>query len=267
MGPSALLVAARYCRERGALLIVDPPSAWHTADDALRAMRDWQFSTEDALMYFPRIFAHDKLRGHFESFAPCGAVAGMLARIDESSPVWGPANSMMRCCGPGTGRPAWLRKTAARGSRCSASTRCKRCARSRASAPNRARSARGAAGAQDWQSLAARRLALFIVNSIEHGTRWVRRADPEMDVAEAVATQTRLFFEQLYEAGAFPGRRIEEAFFVICDRRYNRRMPLRSSEFQFLIGFAATRPAEFHGFRISHSVAGTQGAVGEPQSH
>jgi hypothetical protein len=105
VGPSALLVAARYCKERGALLIVDPPAAWLTADDALRGMREWEFSTEDALMYFPRILAHDKLRGHFESFAPCGAVAGMLARIDESSPVWGPAKLDEAVLRPGY-RPA-----------------------------------------------------------------------------------------------------------------------------------------------------------------
>ena len=43
------------------------------------------FVSENALMYFPRILAHDKLRGHFESFAPCGAVAGMIARSDDAS--------------------------------------------------------------------------------------------------------------------------------------------------------------------------------------
>src|SRR3979490_3410363 len=85
VGPSALLVGARYCKERRALLIVDPPSTWHTADDALRGMRDWNFFSENALMYFPRGLAHDKLRGNFESFAPCGAVAGMLARCAEAA--------------------------------------------------------------------------------------------------------------------------------------------------------------------------------------
>ena len=93
VGPSALLVAARYCKERRALLIVDPPAAWHTADDALRGLRDWDFASENALMYFPRILAHDKLRGHFESFAPCGAVAGMLARSDEASSGVGPGEA------------------------------------------------------------------------------------------------------------------------------------------------------------------------------
>jgi hypothetical protein len=32
--------------------------------------------------------------------------------------------------------------------------------------------AAGTAGAQEWQSLAGAALALFIVNSIERGTRW-----------------------------------------------------------------------------------------------
>jgi len=258
VGPSALLVAARYCKERGALLIVDPPAAWHTADDALRAMRDWEFSTEDALMYFPRILAHDKLRGHFESFAPCGAVAGMLARIDESSPVWGPAKLDEAVLRPGY-RPTCLVAEDRRARLAMRGVNTLQAVRSVARIGAKPRTlARGAAGAQDWQNLAVRRFALFIVNSIEQGTRWVRNADHEMDVAEAVSTQTRLFFEQLYEAGAFPGRRIEEAFFVKCDRRYNSPDAARRNEFQFLIGFAATRHAEFHGFRISHSVAGTK---------
>ncbi len=38
VGSSALLVAARLCRQHRALLIVDPPADWHTADAALRAM-------------------------------------------------------------------------------------------------------------------------------------------------------------------------------------------------------------------------------------
>jgi uncharacterized protein len=256
VGPSALLVAARYCKERRALLIVDPPLAWHTADDALRALRDWEFSTENALMYFPRILAHDKLRGHFESFAPCGAVAGMLARTDESSPVWGPAKLEDAVLRPGY-RPTCLVAEDRRTRLAMRGVNTLQAVRSVARIGVKPRTlAWGVAGAQDWQSLAARRLALFIVNSIERGTRWVRTAEPQVNVADAVSTQTRIFFEQLYEAGAFPGRRIEEAFFVICDRRFNSPGAERSNEFRFLIGFAATRRTEFHSFRISHSASG-----------
>ena len=94
VGPIALLVGARICKERRALLIVDPPAAWNTADDALRGMRDWNFADENSVMYFPRVLAHDKLRGHFRVILlRSGSVAGILARGDEASGVWAPHKS------------------------------------------------------------------------------------------------------------------------------------------------------------------------------
>jgi uncharacterized protein len=258
VGSSALLVAARYCKLRRALLIIDPPSAWHTADDALRAMRDWNFSTENALMYFPRILAHDKLRGHFEAFAPCGAVAGMLARTDEVYPVWGPAKLEEAVLRPGY-RPTCLIGEDRRMRLLRHGVNTLQAVRTVSRTGSKPRTlAAGTAGAADWQNLAARRFALFVVNSIERGTRWVLTADPRVDVAEIVAAQTRTFFEQLHEAGAFAGRRREEAFFVTCNRRAGASGDARLQEFQFLIGFAATRRMEFHSFRISHSAKGSK---------
>ena len=254
VGPSALLVGERYCKQRRALLIIDPPSGWHTADDALRALRDWDFSTENALMYFPRIFAHDKLRGHFESFAPCGAIAGMLARTDETSPVWGAAKLEEAVLRPGY-RPTCLVAEDRRVRLLQRGVNTLQAVRSVARIGVKPRTlAAGTAGAQEWQSLGARRLALFIVNSIERGTRWAAAAEPGADVANGVTAQVRNFFVQLYEAGAFAARRMEEAFFVICDPRVNSP---DSRGFQFLIGFAATRRMEFHSFRISHSASGS----------
>lgn len=254
VGPSALLVGERYCKQRRALLIIDPPSGWHTADDALRALRDWDFSTENGLMYFPRIFAHDKLRGHFESFAPCGAIAGMLARTDETSPVWGTAKLEEAVLRPGY-RPTCLVAEDRRVRLLQRGVNTLQAVRSVARIGVKPRTlAAGTAGAQEWQSLGARRLALFIVNSIERGTRWAAAAEPGADVANGVTAQVRNFFVQLYEAGAFAARRMEEAFFVICDPRVNSP---DSRGFQFLIGFAATRRMEFHSFRISHSASGS----------
>jgi uncharacterized protein len=258
VGPSALLVAVLFCKQRRALLIVDPPSAWQTADDALRAMREWDFSSENALMYFPRILAHDKLRGHFESFAPSGAVAGMLARSDEAAPVWGATKLEEAVLRPGY-RPTCLVAEDRRKQLAIRGVNTLQAVRSVARIGVKPRTlAAGAAGAAEWQSLAARRLALFIVNSIEHGTRWVLGTQARAQAAETVTAQVRIFFEQLYEAGAFAGRRMEEAFFVICDRRNNASGNARSNEFRFLIGFAAARPKEFHSFRISHSSAGSK---------
>lgn len=255
VGPSALLVGTRYCKERRALLLIDPPSDWHTADDALRGMRHWDFFNENALMYFPRILAHDKLRGHFELFAPCGAVAGMLARSDEMFPLWAPAKAEETVLRPGY-RPSCLVAEDRRMKLATLGVNTIQAVRSAARIGVRPRTlAAGTAAASEWQYLAARRLALLIVNSIERGTRWVAVAPPHVEVADLVTMQVRAFFEQLYDAGAFGARSMEEAFFVICEQRAAQDSgTLR--DFQLLIGFAAARKLEFHSFRISQSASG-----------
>jgi hypothetical protein len=258
VGPSALLVAARYCKERRALLIVDPPSMWQTADDALSGLRDWNLSNENALMYFPRVLAHDKLRGHFESFAPCGAVAGMLARCDESSPVWLSADREEPILRPGF-RPACLVGEDRRLRLASLGVNTLQAVRSAARVNVRLRTLAASNTANaDWRYLSARRFALFILGSIEQGTRWVVAAGSNTEVAEGVTAQVRAFFEGLHAAGSFGTRRMEEAFFVICDERVNNSAAISCGEVQFLIGFAASREHEFHSFRVSHSTAGSK---------
>jgi uncharacterized protein len=258
VGPSALLVAARYCKERRALLIVDPPSMWQTADDALSGLRDWNFANENALMYFPRVLAHDKLRGHFESFAPCGAVAGMLARYDESSPVWFCAEREEPILRPGF-RPACLVGEDRRIRLASLGVNTLQAVRSPARMNVRLRTLAASNTANaDWRYLSARRFALFILGSIEQGTRWVVAAGSSAEVAENLTAQVRAFFEELHAAGSFGTRRTEQAFFVICDERVNNSSALSCGEVQFVIGFAASRDHEFHCFRLSHSAAGSK---------
>jgi len=259
VGPSALLVAARYCKQRSALLIVDPPSGWQTVDDALSGLRDWNFFNENALMYFPRVLAHDKLRGHFESFAPCGAVAGMLARFDESSPVWLSADReeepILR---PGF-RPACMVSEDRRIRLANLGVNTLQSVRSTARMNVRLRTLAGSNTANaDWRYLGARRLALFILSSIEHGTRAGMAAGAAAEVSEKTAAQVRTFFEGLLEAGTFGPRRMEEAFFVICDERVNNSSALSRGEIQIVIGFAASREHEFHCFRVLQSAAGSK---------
>jgi hypothetical protein len=240
VGPSALLVGARYCKERRALLIVDPPAGWHTADDALRGMREWQFSTENALMYFPRLLAHDKLRGHFEEFAPCGAVAGMLARCDEASPVWMPPKGEAAVLRPGY-RPTCLVAEDRRMRLAAVGVNTILAMRSAARIGVAARTlAAGTATTADWRFLAARRFALFILNSVEHGTRWLAGSPQNIAAVEAAAAQVRTFFEALPEPkGFFAG-------------------PEQDGGLHLLIAFAARTEPGIHGFRIVHSASGSK---------
>jgi uncharacterized protein len=261
VGPSALLVAGRYAKERRALLIVDPPSSWQTADDALHGLADWNFYNENAFMYFPRVLAHDKLRGHFESFAPCGAVAGMLARYDDNSPVWMPAEREDPILRPGF-RPASMVSEDRRLKLAALGVNTLQATRSTVRPTVRPRTLAAAnTGSADWRYLSQRRLALFILGSIEQGTRWVVTT-PAAEIADRLTAQVRTFFEHLHESGTFGLRVPKDSYFVICDERINNSQAFSiaraSGEIQFVVGFAASREHEFHCFRISQSLEGSK---------
>ncbi len=256
VGPSALLVAARYCMERRAMLIIDPPAEWTSAEAAIRGMHSWNVSSANALMYFPRILAHDKLRGRFEVFAPCGAVAGMLARSDESWPVWSAVEGEEPVLRPGF-RPSATVTDPARMRLAAMGVNTLMATRSSGILASPRTLAAGSAGNADWKYLSARRLSLFIMNSIERGTRWVVFRPPGSSVATQVREQVMEFLESLNHAGAFLGRAPGDAFYVICDERINPA-ERAAQGFNILVGYAALRPGEFHSFIITHSVSGTR---------
>jgi hypothetical protein len=244
VGLCTLLVATRYCRQRRAILIVDPPAPWLTVEDAVRGMGDWNLACEDAVMYFPRILAHDKLRGRFETFAPCGAVAGLLSRSEGTDdPILRPGYRPNCLVAPD--RRARL---AALGVNTFHSVRA-----SGHPAPRPRTLACAHASAPEWKFLAARRFALWVIDSIERGTRWVAYADRDPQVAALVEAQVRAFFAQLHRTGGFGDRSAEDAFFVICDARVNPDADAAAPVFHLLIGFAAERAGEFHAYRITHA--------------
>jgi phage tail sheath protein FI len=258
VGLSTLLVAGRFCRERRAMLIIDPPSTWSSSAAALDGMRHWPFRSEDAAMYFPRIVAFDRLRGRFEMFAPCGVAAGMIARCDESWPVWSAAEGDDAILRPGI-RPAWNVSMADRTRLMTAGINLLQSVRL---APRYSASPRtlasGSAAVSDWRYLSARRLALFVMTSVERGTRWMsfeRNAQSTWTLARA---QVEAFLESLYAEGAFVGRSGEEGYFVVCDERVNTRETMRAGKFNLAYGFAATKPGEYHVFLVTHGPGGSR---------
>ena len=81
--------AANYCVTRRALFIVDPPAAWTSAGAAISGVDTLMTRTANAAVYFPRLRASDPLQGGAAAdFAPCGAVAGIMARTDAARGVW-----------------------------------------------------------------------------------------------------------------------------------------------------------------------------------
>jgi len=257
VGLSTLLVAGRFCRERRAMLIIDPPSEWSSNAAALDGLRHWPFRSEDAAMFYPRIVAFDRLRGRFELFAPCGVAAGMIARCDESWPVWSAAEGDDAILRPGL-RPAWNVSNADRTRLVNAGINLLQSVRVPprfASSPRTLAS--GAAAVSDWRYLSARRLALFIVTSIERGTRWMLFERNVPATWARARAQVEAFLASLYAEGAFVGRSGEEGYFVVCDERINNEETLRAGKFNLAFGFSASKPGDYHAFLVCHSASGS----------
>ncbi|HEU5136008.1 MAG TPA: hypothetical protein VFU13_12735 [Steroidobacteraceae bacterium] len=261
VGLSTLLVAGRFCRERRAILLVDPPSSWASSAAALDGMRHWPFRSEDAAMFFPRVVAFDRLRGRFELFAPCGVAAGIIARCDESAPVWSAAEGDAPILRHGM-RPAWNVNNSDRARLTNAGINLLQAVRVPPKFATTPRTlASGSAAVSDWRYLSARRLALFVLTSIERGTRWMlfeRNAPATWNLARA---QVEAFLDSLYAEGAFVGRSGELSYFVVCDERVNTLETMRAGKINLAFGFAATKAGEYHAFIVTHQPSGSRGKV------
>jgi hypothetical protein len=252
VGLSTLLVASKFCRERHAILLVDPPSTWISPKTALDALRNWPFRSDNAVMYFPRVQSFDRLRGRAETFASCGAAAGMIARSDEGSPVWSAIETEESFLRPGL-RPAAVvsDQERVRLSQTGVNTLVSSRSNVRQGLSPRTLAA-GSTGASDWKYLSARRLALFVASSIEQGTRWVLLEPNIPSTWERARAQVDAFLEALAEQGAFPGTPPDETHFAIADDRVNRAQTVAEGKFNLLYGFATSKPGEFDTWMVTH---------------
>lgn len=258
VGPSTLLVANRYCRDRRVLLLVDPPLAWETPEAAIAGIRGWGFASDTAVMFFPRLLALDKLRGRFESFAPCGAVAGMLARADEYRPVWEGSAAEVAALRPGM-RPLLAVSDADRHRLGAWGINVVVSGRVAGRAFPGARTLAGpGAGCADWRDLGRRRLSFLILDSIERGTRWMLFESNGPALWARATAQLHAFFESLEAEGAFDGRAPEDRWFVACDERINRDYERDRGVVNLAVGFPASRSGQFHSFLVSHRAGGSR---------
>jgi hypothetical protein len=258
VGLSTLLVAAKFCRERQALLVVDPPSAWLSARTALDSLRIWPFRSDSAVMFFPRVQAFDRLRGRIETFASCGAAAGMIARSDESWPVWTAAEGEESILRPGL-RPAVAVTDSDRLRLAQAGVNTLVSVRSNVRTTISQRTlAAGGCGISDWRHLSARRLSLFIAASIEQGTRWVALEHNGPATWEKAQAMAERFLDALAEQGAFIGKTPDESHFVIGDERVNRPALVAEGKFNLLYGFATSKPGEFDTWLVTHQAGASR---------
>lgn len=259
---SALVAeAGAYCELRRAMLLVDPPPAWHSVDNALEGVAALGTSSRNAALFFPRLLQPvDQRGGRLTRLAPCGAVAGIIARTDQQRGVWkAPVgmdatligvpelsvpvsdsdNGMLNPLGinclrsmPAAGRIVWGARTL------------------HGDDPD---------GAQG-KCIPVRRTALYIEESIVRGTRWVQCEQNDDQLWAQVRLSIHAFMVGLFRQGAFQGKAPHEAFFVSCGPETTTQDDVEHGVLNITVGFAPLKAGQF-------VLVHVQQAAGQVRSH
>jgi hypothetical protein len=255
---STLLVAARFCRERRALQVVDPPRSWEQAQQALDGLAAWPFRSDNAAMFFPRLTAFDRLRNRQASFAPGAAAAGMLARTDcargACRPIPEPEAALRPMLRPAIVLDAQLSTRLAQAG-------INTLAPLRAGPLPRVHSCTLSAGVSAsvaGRYLAAHRLGLQLANSVERGTRWVLTAPNTPATRERAGRQIEQFQETLHRDGAFAVGDFADCCLVVWDERVNRASTLALGAVNLLFGYALQQPGTLQCWLVSHHPGGSR---------
>ena len=253
--PSLIAAAAQYCERKRAFFLVDPPAAWVDARSALTGMQRGVGTTSaNAAVYFPRLLEPDPLRGNqVETFAPCGAVAGVIARNDMQRGVWkAPA-------GVGATLTGVTRLSVALtdGEASSLSQLGINCLRPMPAAGPVVWGARTLQGAQnsEWKYVNVRRFVLFVEESISRGIQWAVFEPNGPPLWAQISSSVEVFLRTLWRQGALQGTKPDEAYFVRCGAETTTQTDIENGVVNILVGLAALKPAEFVIIRISQMTA------------
>ena len=250
--------AAALCRRRRALFVVDPSHAWRSAAAAVAGLEGFfpQRGAESAL-YFPFLRGTEALAsGQPRLFAPCGAIAGLMARTDRGRGVWkapagieaaltgvtGPAlalddrdSALLNPLGinairsfPQAGTVVWGARTLAR--------------------PD--------GDERDHKYVSVRRFAAFLEDSVSRGLQAaVFEPDAEPTWARIREAVGRFLYE-LFRQGAMAGRTPKEAYLVKCDADTTTAADIALGRANLVVGFAPLKPAEFVILKFGLTLAG-----------
>jgi uncharacterized protein len=242
--------AAAFCKRRRAFLIVDPPysgtGAVLAAKTAIKAFPAGVAITNYAALYFPTLRQPNPLHDNqIEEFAPCGAVAGIMARTDAERGVWkAPAGQAATLVGvpqlsvalddgdigelnplginclrslPAAGRVVWGARTMEGNDRL----------------------------ASEWKYVPVRRMALFLEESLYRGSHWVVFEPNDEPLWAQIRMNFGAFMHNLFRQGAFQGQTPKQAYFVKCDKETTTQTDINLGIVNIVVGFAPLKPAEF----------------------
>ena len=254
VGTAVLAEALAYCQAQRAILILDPPRTWTEPPDAEDAtngapgLRGTLGTAQaiNAALYFPRLRMPDPLQeNRLATFAPCGAVAGIIARTDAQRGVWkAPAGIDASFSGV---REFTYRLTDGENGRLNPLG--VNCFRTFSAYGNIVWGARTLAGddrlASEWKYVPVRRTALYIEESLYRGLHWAVFEPNDEGLWGQIRLNVGAFMHNLFRQGAFQGITPRDAYLVKCDRETNPQNLIDQGIVTVLVGFAPLKPAEF----------------------
>ncbi|MBN1174999.1 MAG: phage tail sheath family protein [Micromonosporaceae bacterium] len=241
--------ALPYCVQRRAMLLVDPPLAMRADGQAPARLQELGLSGPDArnaALFFPRIVKADPTSEYRQgTFAPCGAIAGVIARTDAARGVW-KAPAGIDATLTGVSDLEVNLTDAENGQLNPIGVNCLRTFPVVGRVVWGSRTMRGADLLGDeYKYLPVRRLALYIEESLFRGTQWVVFEPNDEPLWAQIRLNLGAFMQNLFRQGAFEGSSPKDAYFVKCDSETTTVNDRNLGRVNVLVGFAPLRPAEF----------------------
>ncbi len=258
---SVVAAAAVYCEKRRTMLLVDPHSSWTDKDKAKAGLAQGVGTTsKNAALFFPRLRQPNPLRDdQLESFAPCGAVAGVIARTDAKRGIW-KAPAGLDASLVGVPQLSVSLTDAENGELNPLGINCLRTMPSVGPLVWGSRTLQGDDRlGSEWKYVPVRRVALYIEESLYRGTQWVVFEPNDEPLWSQIRLNIGAFMHGLFVQGAFQGSTPQQAYFVKCDRTTTTQDDINRGIVNVVVGFAPLKPAEFVVIQIQQ-VAGQTAA-------
>ena len=249
-GPAAVLAAELFCRDRRAMLVVDPEADWRSPADALKGVRERGYASPNMLSYYPRV----KLRGDKDDAERVAgaAFAGLLCKLDRSFGSWQSLEHESMALTHNM-TPAHVVNEEDMHALVRAGINVIDAGIAGRARINGSRTmARGSELYRVFSSLSVRRLCLQIINMIDQSTRWAVFEKPDMRLTNRIRDQIFSYFSDLAELGAFAN----ECFVVECDAGLCRREDRIEHGVTILLLFQPLGAVEPISFTIHQTVAG-----------
>jgi hypothetical protein len=233
------------------IAILDPPP-----DLNPQQIMDWRKNTAGydsayATLYWPWINSFDPVSKKNIAVPPCGHMAGIWGRSDETRGVHkAPANEVVRGA-------VSLATQITKNEHDLLNPLGINCLRAFPGRGIRVWGARTLSSDPAWRYLNVRRLFNYLEESILGGTNWVVFEPNDPALWARIRRTISAFLVNEWRRGSLFGLTPDEAFYVKCDSETNPAEGIDAGQVVCEIGVAPVKPAEFVIFRLAQFSGGT----------